>query len=199
MADRRHFNDEEVVEAAKQVFWERGYAGTAIDDLQIATGLSRSSLYLAFGTKRAVFDAALADYVASFLDPRLGPLEAPGAGLGDAVAYFRSLAEYFARPDASRGCLYINSISELAGRDPTFTHAASYFTNRVRAAFGNALGNSAVDGTMDSTQPSQRVEMLTAALLGSWLDVRSDAALAAAGCDEIAKEITSWGQKPASQ
>lgn len=196
MADRRHFSDEEVVEAAKQVFWARGYAGTAIDDLQAATGLSRSSLYLAFGTKRAVFDAALADYVTSFVDLRLGPLEAGGARLRDAVAYFRWLAEYFATPDASRGCLYINSISELAGRDPTFTHAATEFTNRVRAAFRNALGE---DGTTDSVQLSQRAAMLTAALFGVWLDVRSDAASAGAACQEIAKEISSWSQKTASQ
>jgi AcrR family transcriptional regulator len=193
MADRRHFDAEEVVEAAKQVFWDRGYAGTAIDDLQAATGLSRSSLYLAFGTKRALFDAALADHVATFVDPRLCPLEARGAGLREAVAYFRWLAKYFAGADASRGCLYVNSISELAGRDPTFTPAATEFTNRLRAAFRNSVGDAAIDGTMDSARPPQRAAMLTAAFLGAWLDVRSDAAAAAAGCLEIANEITSWG------
>ena len=35
-----------------------------------ASDTVRSNLYIAFGTKRAVFDAALAEYVASFLDPR---------------------------------------------------------------------------------------------------------------------------------
>jgi TetR/AcrR family transcriptional repressor of nem operon len=198
MADRRHFNDKEVVNAAKLVFWQRGYAGTAIDDLQVATGLSRSSLYLAFGTKRAVFDAALAEYVTSFVDPRLGPLEAQGAGLGDAAGYFGGLAEYFGSPGASRGCLYINAIAELAGRDPTFAPAATEFTNRVRAAFRHALGDGAAGGTIDSANLSQRAAMLTAALLGVWLDVRVDAAIAAAACVEIAKEISSWGQKPAT-
>ncbi len=193
MADRRRFDAEEVVEAAKQVFWERGYAGTAVDDLQAATGLSRSSLYLAFGTKRAVFDTALADYVATFVDPRLRPLEARGAGLREAAAYFRWLAEYFGGADASRGCLYVNSISELAGRDPTFTPAATEFTDRVRAAFRNSVGDAAPEGTLDSARPSQRAAMLTAVFLGAWLDVRSNAAAAAAACLEIANEITSWG------
>lgn len=197
MGDRRHYSEADVVEAAKHVFWERGYAGTAIDDLQAATGLSRSSLYLAFGTKRAVFDAALTQYVASFIDPRLRPLEAAGAGLREAAAYFRSLAKYFTRPDAARGCLYINSILELAGRDASFTPAATDFTNRVRDAFGNALGNAAADGTMDSTRLTQRTAMLAAALFGAWVDVRSDAAAAAGACHEIAKEVTSWRLKVA--
>jgi AcrR family transcriptional regulator len=194
MADRRHFVDEEVVEAAKQVFWNRGYAGASIDDLQAATGLSRSSLYLAFGTKRAVFDAALVDYVADFIDLRLGPLEGQRAGLGDAAGYFRSLADYFGEPEASRGCLYINSIAELAGRDPSFAPTAMEFTSRVRAAFRHALGNAVAEGAMDSTHLSHRVELLTTALFGVWLDVRSDAGTAAAACREIADEVLWWGQ-----
>ena len=197
MGDRRHYSEADVIEAAKHVFWERGYAGTAIDDLQAATGLSRSSLYLAFGTKRAVFDAALTQYVASFIDPRLRPLEAAEAGLREAAAYFRSLAKYFTRPDAARGCLYINSILELAGRDASFAPAATYFTSRVRDAFGNALGHAAADGTMDSTYLTQRTAMLAAALLGAWVQVRSDAPMAAGACREIAKEITSWRRKAA--
>ena len=81
MPRRRPYTDGDLAVAAKQVFWDRGYERTAIDDLQDATGLSRSSLYLAFDTKRALFDAALAEYVTSFIDPRLRPVEAPDAGL----------------------------------------------------------------------------------------------------------------------
>ena len=192
MPRRRGYTDSDLAIAAKQVFWDRGYQGTAIDDLQDATGLSRSSLYLAFGTKRAAFDAALAEYVTSFIDPRLRPLEAPEAGLREAAAFFRGLADYFRRPEAERGCLYINSIAELAGRDPSFSPDAAVYINRVRAAFSNALGHAAAVGEMDPKEVSRRTAMLTTSTFGVWLVVRSDPAEAASTCRAIAREISSW-------
>jgi AcrR family transcriptional regulator len=189
----RGYTDSELAVAAKQAFWDRGYEGTAIDDLQNATGLSRSSLYLAFGTKRAVFDAALAEYVASFIDPRLRPVEASSAGLREAAAFFRELANYFRLPEAERGCLFINTIAELAGRDPSFSPDAAYFIERLRAAFSNALGNAAEEGAMDPKTASRRTALLTVSVLGVWLAVRSDPVAAAATCRAIAREISSWG------
>jgi TetR/AcrR family transcriptional regulator, transcriptional repressor for nem operon len=197
MAGRRSYSEADLAVAAKEVFWERGYRGTAIDDLQKATGLSRSSLYLAFGTKRAVFDAALAEYVKSFIDPRLRQVEAPDAGLREAAAFFSELADYFGRPVAARGCLLINATAELAGRDPNFTPVAAEFANRLRAAFSNALGHAADEGAMERVQVPRRAAMLAVAVIGVWLAVRSDAAAAVSICRSIDQEITSWGAPPA--
>jgi TetR/AcrR family transcriptional repressor of nem operon len=196
MAGRRSYSDADVAVAAKQAFWDRGYEATAIDDLQDATGLSRSSLYLAFPTKRAVFDAALAEYVASFVDPRLGAVEAPGAGLREAAAFFKGLADHFSSTDADRGCLLVNSIAELAGRDPSFSPVAAEFTRRVRRAFANALGHAADNGEMSRREVSRRTELLSASWFGVWIAVRSDPAGAAATCKSIAQEITSWKAPP---
>ena len=195
MPRQRAYSDQDLAVAAKQVFWSRGYERTAVDDLQHATGLSRSSLYLAFDTKRALFDAALSEYVTSFIDPRIGPVEAPDAGLREAAGYFRGLARYFQRDDADRGCLFINSIAELAGRDPSFSPVARDFTTRVRAAFTNALSHAEADDAMEPGQVSRRAQMLTATVLGVWLGVRYDAAAAAADCRAVAQEIMSWGRK----
>jgi TetR/AcrR family transcriptional repressor of nem operon len=193
---RRGYTDTDLAVAAKEVFWARGYEGTAIDDLQAATGLSRSSLYLAFGAKRAVFDAALTEYVSSFIDPRLRPVEAPDAGLREAAAFFRSLADYFRLPESARGCLLVNAIAELAGRDPSFSPVAADFINRVRLAFANALGNAAADGAMDRSQAARRTEVLTMSMFGVWVAVRSDAAAAASTCRAVAREIVSWAALP---
>ena len=60
MGRPRAYDQDTVVIAAKETFWQRGLEWTAVSDLEGATGLSRSSLYLAFETKRGLFDAALA-------------------------------------------------------------------------------------------------------------------------------------------
>lgn len=61
MARPRSFDIVTVVRRARDAFVTGGYRGTSVDDLLTATGLSRASLYQAFGSKRGLFLAALSD------------------------------------------------------------------------------------------------------------------------------------------
>jgi AcrR family transcriptional regulator len=193
MARPRSYEEHNVVEAAKQVFWEHGYVGTALGDLEQATGLSRSSLYLAFGTKRALFDAALTEYTSSFIDPLLGPVEAPAAGLREAAGFFLSLATLFDHRLSQRGCFMVNSIAELAPVDPVVRALGAQFANRYRAAFLNALGNAAAHGAFDRRQAKRRAEWLAAGAMGVWAAVRVDHRAASATARAIGTEVRSWG------
>lgn len=47
-----------------KLFWERGYEGTALDELTAVMGISTSSLYATFGDKARLFDAAMDRYLA---------------------------------------------------------------------------------------------------------------------------------------
>lgn len=58
----RAFNLEEALDRALQVFWQKGYEGSSLDDLTEAMGVSRPSLYAAFGDKEALFRKALDRY-----------------------------------------------------------------------------------------------------------------------------------------
>jgi TetR/AcrR family transcriptional regulator, transcriptional repressor for nem operon len=193
MARPRSYERHTVVATAKQVFWEHGYEGTALGDLEDATGLSRSSIYLAFGTKRRLFDAALEEYQDSFIDARFGPVEASGAGLREAAAFFSSLATFFDDPGSQRGCLMINSIVEFAGLDPGMEALGAQFANRFRAAFLNTLSGPEARAAMGRRQPKARAEFLAASAMGVWLAVRVDHSAAATTCRAIATEIASWG------
>ena len=61
MARPRSFDPAVVVRQARDAFVAGGYRGTSVDDLLTATGLSRASLYQAFGSKRGLFLAALSE------------------------------------------------------------------------------------------------------------------------------------------
>jgi AcrR family transcriptional regulator len=56
----RLFDEDVVLDKIANVFWEKGFAGTSIDDLTEAAGIKRPSLYASFGDKKASFYAALA-------------------------------------------------------------------------------------------------------------------------------------------
>ncbi len=88
MARKRAFDEAAVLRAARDVFWVRGYEAASLDLLQAAMGLSRSSLYVTFGSKRALFTRVLSVYLAEVINPRLAPLEqeAPGSQLCCAIS-----------------------------------------------------------------------------------------------------------------
>lgn len=62
MARTREFDEQAVLEKARDLFWERGYTATSIRDLEEHLGISRSSIYLFFGGKRELYDRTLAMY-----------------------------------------------------------------------------------------------------------------------------------------
>jgi TetR/AcrR family transcriptional repressor of nem operon len=64
MARPREFETDEVLDAAMRVFSTYGFAGASVSLLQEATGLSRASLYGAFGDKEGLYRAALGLYTA---------------------------------------------------------------------------------------------------------------------------------------
>jgi AcrR family transcriptional regulator len=58
----RLFCPDKALDAAMKVFWERGYEGTTLPDLERAMGINRPSLYAAFGNKQALFRKVVERY-----------------------------------------------------------------------------------------------------------------------------------------
>lgn len=70
----RAFDAEAALEKALTVFWAQGYEGASLTDLTEAMGISRKSLYAAYGNKEDLFRKALRRYA-----------EGPGAYVAEAL------------------------------------------------------------------------------------------------------------------
>src|SRR6476469_6641060 len=84
----REFDVDEALAAALRVFWSKGYEGASLTDLTDAMGITRPSLYAAFGNKEALFRKALDLYEREKLEYTRAALEQPSA---------RAVAEYIMR------------------------------------------------------------------------------------------------------
>ncbi|HEX3367580.1 TetR/AcrR family transcriptional regulator [Phenylobacterium sp.] len=75
----REFCVDNALAAALRVFWTKGYEGASLTDLTEAMGITRPSLYAAFGNKESLFRKALDLYERDKLAYVGAALEAPTA------------------------------------------------------------------------------------------------------------------------
>jgi len=106
MGRPRTFREDEALDAAMRVFWQKGYEGTSLDDLTGAMKINRSSLYSTFGDKEALFRRVMKQYGAgplSFMSEALNLKTARAA----VEALLRMSAKFLSDPGHPPGCLSI--------------------------------------------------------------------------------------------
>jgi TetR/AcrR family transcriptional repressor of nem operon len=189
----RSYERAAVVEAAKEAFWENGYEGTVLSELEQRTGLNRSSLYLGFGSKQELFSAALDLYYDEVVEPLIGALEA-GATYSAIDAFLAGVKAIILdeREHRRRGCLLVNTIAELSPYDEAAERRARDFRDRLSRAFRAALEAEASRGRIDRGSVDRRAVLLFTSTMGIWLSARIDLDDAAARCDDVAAEVHAW-------
>ena len=103
--------------AAMLVFWEKGYEATSIHDLEQAMGLNRTSIYNAFGNKRAIFARVMGCYKESVMASLFAELDkAPDIREGVRRMLNTALDIHFDE-DNPGGCLVVLSVLESGQHD----------------------------------------------------------------------------------
>ena len=100
----REFCIDHALAQALRVFWEKGYEGTSLTDLTDAMGITRPSLYAAFGNKESLFRKALDLYEREKLDYIAKALAQPTAR-GVAETMLRGAVDNVTSCDEPHGCL----------------------------------------------------------------------------------------------
>jgi len=114
MARPRKFDEDEVVGTALRQFSETGYHGTSVEDLSRATGLSKGSLYGAFGDKQALFHRVFDEYC-SAADARVAArVEGPD---DQALQRLRDWLRSSEDRQTQLACLLAKGTAELASED----------------------------------------------------------------------------------
>jgi AcrR family transcriptional regulator len=104
----REFCLDEALAAALRVFWRHGYEGASMAELTAEMGITKPSLYAAFGNKEALFHKALDLYEREKLAYMSAALEAPTAR-GVAERLLRGALEIQMNPSDPKGCLGVIS------------------------------------------------------------------------------------------
>jgi TetR/AcrR family transcriptional regulator, transcriptional repressor for nem operon len=133
MGRPRNFEADTVVERAMEEFWTHGYAGTSPAQLAEATGVGKGSLYNTFGSKRRLFDQALARYGRMGAELAEEFLSRPGTTRERIGAYLRETVDSDIAQPIRRGCMAVNTAAELGGHDPQITRVLHAIEERLVA------------------------------------------------------------------
>jgi len=105
----RIFDEEQVLDAALGVFWRSGYQGASLAELTDAMGISKPSLYTAFGNKEKLFLRILQRYREQQLNKHAEALAAEPDLKQAMRAFLRSVATMLTAPGLPGGCMVVNS------------------------------------------------------------------------------------------
>jgi len=183
MGRTQTFDTAEVVRSARAVFWRHGYEAASVPALEAATGLRRSSIYHAFGSKRGLFDAAVDSYLDEIVRPRLAPLTGepqPNAIL-DYLTGLRDALERAGSVIAANGCLLINAAGAAIADDTAVRETITAY----RAELGQAIGNGLRAHLADHPEAAigRLTETCTALVVAAYALARVDTASAVHSID----------------
>lgn len=184
MGRQQGFETGAVVRAARAVFWERGFEEASLPELETATGVGRSSLYHAFGSKRGLFDAAVQSYLDEVVRPRLVPLvveEVAPAALEGYFAGLRGALADTASISARSGCLLLNAAGAPIARDDAVREVISDYRAELLTAM--RAGAAARWPDASSAWRAQQADVLVSLLVAALVLARVDSVQSVATVD----------------
>jgi TetR/AcrR family transcriptional repressor of nem operon len=162
----KSFDEREALESAMQLFWVRGYEGTALAELLEAMGISRQSLYDTFGNKRELFIRVIQHYRDTQLAKALALLQQEGSPLENVKAVVRFF-ERLAADQRHCGCLVANALVEVAPHDEEIADLLQDTLALLQSSVQRTLKQAQEAGELAAGKsPPQLSRALTNAMLG---------------------------------
>ena len=101
----REFDTDAALDQAMCAFWRHGYEGASLRELTEAMGISPTSLYAAFGDKKALFLAAVDRYLATHGAFTVQTLENEPTARRAIARLLEEASEAYSDPSLPGGCL----------------------------------------------------------------------------------------------
>jgi TetR/AcrR family transcriptional repressor of nem operon len=129
MPKKEVFNKDIVLLKASNVFHNKGYHATSMQDLVDATGLNRSSIYNSFESKMNLYLECLNIYQSKYQNIINGVLIKSKSPLDAIFLIFKTYVKEIVIDTDRKGCLITNCKSEMANQDKAIN--TFLFTNQT--------------------------------------------------------------------
>lgn len=188
----RAFDEDQVLEALVELFWEQGFEAASMAEISEAAGLNKSSLYNTFGSKEELFFTVLDRYIET-KKAMLAEGLAEG-GIDTLIEFFEMHRDMMVTPVGARGCLAVNASTELGLRDPRMVEVSERYRQLMRESLVGPIQRAADGGEIDPALVDAYVSTLTSSMLGLSVAARGGASSAElnATLDSMLTLVRSW-------
>ncbi len=132
--------------AIRDVFWDRGFSATSLDDIAAAAGMNRPSLYGAFGDKREMYLAVLQKFAVESGRELRQSLDAPTLRKALEAFYLRAIQDYLSGNGSPRGCLVIcTAVTEATG-EPAIRSALAAILGEIDSMLAVRIAKAQAEG-----------------------------------------------------
>jgi len=111
------YNEEEALDKAVEVFWQKGYENASADDLLKAMGIGKGSFYLAYkGGKQELFQKSLDRVMDHHIKGFKDKIEQSEQPLEEIRTFFYEMAD----PKSNLGkygCYFVNALIQIGDKD----------------------------------------------------------------------------------
>ena len=108
----RSFDTDTALDQATEVFWRHGYQAASLAELTAATGLSKPSLYAAFGDKASLYLRCLERYGQRQVQVQSELLDDEPDARKAVERFMRAMAAFQSDPTLPGGCLVVNGTAD---------------------------------------------------------------------------------------
>lgn len=173
----------ELLDAALELFVERGYAGTRLEDVAARAGVSKGTLYLYFANKEELFKAVVRENIVARLSQTRESLRGVD---GPREQVLRELVQRWWRQYGSTPAAGISKL--IVAESGNFPEIARFFLEEVidpwHRLYGEVIAQGIESGEFRPVDVKQFVRVLTAPLVMRTLWNRSFAATGAREPDD---------------
>lgn len=162
----REFDPDVALDAARAVFWRQGYPSTSLRDLEDATGLSRPSLYAAFGGKAAIHDRALSRYLDEY-GAHAQHLEGDGPLGARLERWLLATVSMVSDPDHP-GCMVVNGVCAGAALPETAREVIGDRFDQTLRLLTDLLAEEQVAGGLPAEASPRALATTLVGLLQGW-------------------------------
>jgi len=174
MARTREFDEDQVLNAAMQLFWEKGYEATSLSDLTSRMGIQRPSIYSTFGDKKELFEAALRKYNMSRASEVRTKLQSYSSIQEAFANFFADIINDGYTEELNKGCFCINTMVELAPHDEKFEILTREHQMYLTVIFQETIERGIKTGELEvNTDAKALAQSLIVALIGLTVMMKS--------------------------
>ncbi|WP_290050250.1 TetR/AcrR family transcriptional regulator [Amycolatopsis solani] len=191
MGRPRGFDVDQALERAMRVFWAQGYEGASLAELTGAMGITKTSMYAAFGNKEQLFRKAVERYGAGPAAYATRALEEPTAR-AVASAFLRGAVRATTPPDGPAGCLTVQGALASSDESRTAHDLLADWRNDAGVRLEERFRRAVDEGDLPRDADPRRLARFIMTM-GFGIAVQAANGLCAAELDEIADTaLLSW-------